>query len=204
MLAPLYDISTLTAAVTVAAPGAAATDVDVPVVALTASMPTGTILDFGSAKFAKLSASAAVDDESLSVEALPTSLVAGDDATYRLPAAHPLLSEKWANLGGPNATTQQRADQQTALQVSAEMILGLRAPVYTGDDAQELAYAIVLQLNFMLEHGITPSVVKSSGDTNRGVTTTYRDRWIDPNAAVIVSRVTGVQQVRFTPSLAGV
>ena len=75
----------------------------------------------------------------------------------------------------------------------------------SGDDGDMLSIAVVRQINFMLEHGVTPSVTRSVGDTNRGTTTTYRDRWIDPDAAMIVARVTGVRHVRVAPpDLAGV
>jgi hypothetical protein len=170
-------------------------DVLVPVVALADAIPAGTILDFGASKFAKLTADAGVGDASLATDPIPTALLAGDSATVPLAIANPLLADKFVKLA---------PEKQTAEQITAEMLLDLRAPVYTGDDAEELKYAIVLQINFRLEHGVTPSVQRSAGDTNRGVTTTYRDRWIDPQAAAIVARVTGVQQVRNQPVTAGV
>jgi hypothetical protein len=54
----------------------------VPVAALSAAIPTGTTLDFGGAKFARLTAPAAVGAVTLTVAALPTALVSGDTATY--------------------------------------------------------------------------------------------------------------------------
>jgi hypothetical protein len=194
-IGPLYPLDRTTAPVTVAAPGASAADTSAPVVALTASMLSGTILDFGSAKFAKLAADADVGDVALVTAALPTALIAGDVATFALAAANPILSQTFQKLS---------MAAQTAEQVRAEMLLGLTAPLYTGDDADELRYAIVLQINYQLERGATPNVLKAAADGNRGTTTTYRDRWVDPAAAAIVERVTGVRQVRFAPSMAGV
>lgn len=206
MLAPLYSIANMPATVTVAAPGAAQSALSVPVAALELALPNGYVLDFGGAKFARLSADADVDAVALAVDALPTALIAGDEATVPGSPASSLLSEKWENLGGPNASSDERAAAQTALHVDAELLLGLQpaAAPYTGDDADMLGFAVVRQINFMLEHGITPSVVQSSADTNRGLTTTYRNRWVDPDAAAIVARVTGLRQVRFEPAMAGV
>lgn len=68
--------------VVVGAAGAAAGAVSVPVAALTAAIPSGTTLDFGGAKFARLTAAAAAGAVALTVAALPTALVSGDTATY--------------------------------------------------------------------------------------------------------------------------
>jgi len=196
MLTPLYAIANVPATITVVAPGAAQGDATVPVDSLTIALPNGTIVDFGSAKFAKLVLAAAIGDDALATDLLPTALVAGDVATIAGSSASPLLSEKWAKL-------KTDADR-TALHLAAEMMLGLVAPVYTGDDADMLGFAIVRQINFMLEHGVTPSVVQSAADGNRGTTTTYRNRWVDPDAAAIVALVTGAKPVRFEPATVGV
>ena len=71
--------------VTVAVAGAAQNAVAVPVAALTAEIPAGTVLDFGGAKFARLTAKAAAGAVSLAVAALPTALVSGDKAFYKAP-----------------------------------------------------------------------------------------------------------------------
>jgi len=65
--------------------GAAQGATSVPVAALTGAIPSGTVLDFGGAKFARLTAAAAAGATSLTVTALVTALVSGDTATY-LPA----------------------------------------------------------------------------------------------------------------------
>lgn len=68
--------------VTVGAAGAIATATSVPVAALTDAIPNGTVLSFGGAKFARLTAAAAAGATSLTVAPLPTALVSGDTATY--------------------------------------------------------------------------------------------------------------------------
>jgi hypothetical protein len=69
------------ALVTVDTAGALAEATTVPVEALTAAMPIGTVLEFGTpTKTATLTAAADAEDEELTVEALPEALVAGDEA----------------------------------------------------------------------------------------------------------------------------
>jgi hypothetical protein len=68
--------------VTVGAAGALADATEVPVDALTGAIPAGTLLDFGSNKFARLATAAAADDVTLDVDAIPTALVDNDTATY--------------------------------------------------------------------------------------------------------------------------
>lgn len=68
--------------VTVDTAGAAANATAVPVTALSGAIPSGTLLDFGGKKFARLSAAAAAGATSLTVDALATALVAADVATY--------------------------------------------------------------------------------------------------------------------------
>ena len=67
---------------TVGVAGAAQGATTVPVAALSAAIPSGTVLDFGGAKFARTTAAAAAAATSLTVAALPTALVSGDAATY--------------------------------------------------------------------------------------------------------------------------
>lgn len=73
------DAAVATVGVAGAAQGAPA----VPVAALTNPIPSGTVLYFGGAKVATLTADAPVGATSLAVAALPTALVSGDAATYR-------------------------------------------------------------------------------------------------------------------------
>jgi hypothetical protein len=93
---------------------------------------------------------------------------------------------------------------QPSYQIQAEMLLGLDSPAETGDEAEQITYAIGLQILFLLEQGVTPEVLKSANQSSPGVATTYRDRWLDPRAAGIVRRVLEVEQVRFEPPAFGV
>lgn len=69
--------------VDVGAAGAAIGATTVPVTpALTGPIPSGTVLDFGGAKFARLTANAAAGAVTLTVAALPTALVDADVARY--------------------------------------------------------------------------------------------------------------------------
>lgn len=69
-------------AVGVGSAGAAADATAVPVDALSGAIPSGTVLDFGAKKFARLTAAAAKGATSLTVAALATALVDADTATY--------------------------------------------------------------------------------------------------------------------------
>lgn len=68
--------------VTVGAAGALAGAVSVPVDALSGAIPSGTVLSFGTNKFARLTANAAAGATSLTTAAIPTALVDNDAATY--------------------------------------------------------------------------------------------------------------------------
>jgi hypothetical protein len=68
--------------VVVGVAGAAADATSVPVAALSAAIPSGTVLSFGGQKFARLTAIAALGATALTVAALPKALVSGDTATY--------------------------------------------------------------------------------------------------------------------------
>lgn len=67
---------------TVGVAGAAGAATSIPVAALTGPIPNGTLLSFGTNKFARLTAAAATGATTLTVAALPTALVSGDAATY--------------------------------------------------------------------------------------------------------------------------
>ncbi len=67
---------------TVGVAGAAQGATSVPVAALTGPIPSGTLLDFGGAKFARTTALAATNATAIAVSALPTALVSGDKTTY--------------------------------------------------------------------------------------------------------------------------
>jgi hypothetical protein len=65
-------------AVVVGAAGAALDATSVPVAALSGPIPSGTVLDFGGKKFARLTADALQGATALTVAALATALVSGD------------------------------------------------------------------------------------------------------------------------------
>lgn len=65
--------------------GAAQGATSVPVGAFSGPIANGTVLDFGSNKFARLASAAVTGDTSLAVAPLPTALVDADVATYRPP-----------------------------------------------------------------------------------------------------------------------
>lgn len=68
--------------VVVGAAGAAGGATSVPVDALSGSIPSGTVLHFGTNKYATLSAAAAAGATSITVLAIPTALVDNDTAIY--------------------------------------------------------------------------------------------------------------------------
>ena len=195
MLTPLYLIDTAPQTVTVASPGALANATTVPVTALTAGLPNGYMLDFGTSHYAKLTGAANKNAVALAVQALPLALTAGMTATVPGNAASALLSDKY---------TKKSPAEQLALHLVAEQLLDLRAPALTGNDGEELAFAVVLQVNYLLQRGDEPLVKESIANGNPSLSTTFRDRYVNPDAAAIVTRVTGRQQVRFTVPLAGV
>jgi hypothetical protein len=89
--------------------------------------------------------------------------------------------------------------ERTAMNEIAEAYLNLVEPAYT--DAKIVArikHALALQINFMLEQGYTPTIMKSEVQNRPGVTTTYRDRFIHPGAAEIVARATKTSHHLFS------
>lgn len=98
-------------------------------------------------------------------------------------------------------TDPERSDQIAI----AELLLGLKEPVYTGRKASEIIYAIALQVNFQLDQGTITAQIMRSVSTNApgNSMTTYRDRYLHPGAADIVNRATGRAVVGFTPMASG-
>jgi hypothetical protein len=71
-------------AVKVALTANAAVDaISIAVTALSGKIPTGTMLDFGGKKFARVTAEAALNATAIAVSAIPTALVTNDAATYK-------------------------------------------------------------------------------------------------------------------------
>lgn len=67
----------------IASANAAQNATSVAVAALSGAIPNGTVLDFGGAKFARLTAAAAAAATVLTVAALPTAIAQNDTATFR-------------------------------------------------------------------------------------------------------------------------
>lgn len=86
----------------------------------------------------------------------------------------------------------------------AEQLLGLRPPAYVGTDADNLTYAVAIQVAFQLEQGYSPQIEKSISRAHPGDVTTFRDRYIDARAAAIVAAVTRTATVGFSPTPRGV
>jgi hypothetical protein len=66
--------------VVVGAAGAAISATSVPVIALARALNSGTVLDFGGGKFARVTANAAAGATAITVAAIPTALVSADQA----------------------------------------------------------------------------------------------------------------------------
>lgn len=79
-LDPTLFVGKTGTAVTLTA-NAAAAAVAIVFTALTAAIPSGTVLDFGTTKYARTTAAAAIGATTVAVAALPTALVIGDTAT---------------------------------------------------------------------------------------------------------------------------
>jgi hypothetical protein len=101
------------------------------------------------------------------------------------------IGDKFTKLGSP--------EEKEAQQIMAEFILNLSAPQYTGPDATSITFAIARQIDFQMEQGITPEVMKSIGNAKAGLNTSYRDRYLDPVAWRIIEAVTKVATVGFSP-----
>lgn len=107
-------------------------------------------------------------------------------------AGHPALSGKAQVLGGPMLEAQV---------LLAETLLGVSAPAYTDAALLEKAIlAIVLQVNFQMEEGIDPLIVKRMHSTHTSQTVEYWGRYIDPRALILWSSTLSVEKVsgRFT------
>lgn len=195
MLTPAYPVSTPAATITVRSPGAIAAATSLPVNAITLALPLAFVLDFGTSHYAKLSAAAAINATTLAVQALPLALTTAMTATV------PGNSAAYGNLS--EAVRALVDSDRIALNVSAELVLDLTAG-YTGVDAEQLAIAVAFQMNLMQELDVNAMRLKSVSPASPGPTRTFRDRWVDPRAAVIVAKVTGRKAVRFEPMEAGV
>lgn len=194
MLTPLYPVTSEPATILVVAPGALAGETEVPVSPLSIDLASGFILSFDNGTFAKLAAAAVVDDDSLTTAALPTNLVAGIVAEISGSSAGARLSQKFVKLASDD-------ERQAVLDLAAQL-LGLTAG-YEGDDAKSLSIALVEQVNYLLQRDYEPLLKRSIVKGSPSQSEVYRDRYLNPDAAVIVARVTSIQQVRFAVPMAG-
>lgn len=140
--------------VTVGVGGAAQGAVTVPATALADAIPSGTVLDFGGAKFARLTATAAKGAVSLAVTALVTALVAGDVAYYNAPgvkkriAAGTLVGLTNAEIeAGASAGVQwgPAADADDLVRILAYDIPDAEA----NNDAEVLRVGTLIKVNFL-------------------------------------------------------
>jgi hypothetical protein len=113
--------------------------------------------------------------------------------------ALPLLADA-GSLYRKLKTDAERTDQI----VVAELLLGLRPPAYAGRAQSEIEYAVALQVQFQMQQGVTPEITKSVSQAHPGNTTTYRDRYLSPEAAAIVARATNTATTGFTIPPGGV
>lgn len=98
-------------------------------------------------------------------------------------------------------TDAERTDQI----VIAELLLGLRPPAYViARTVAELEYAVAIQVIFQMQQGVSPEITKSISQAHPGNTTTYRDRYLSPDAAALVARATNTKWTGFTIPPAGV
>lgn len=125
--------------VTVGAAGAAINATTVPVAALAQPIPSGTVLDFGGAKFARLTARAEAGATSLTVAALPTALVSGDAAIHiasvgsgvkRLPAGT-VVGDGRTGAGGKISPRAATVNTATGI-LETEAVEGERLAALTG------------------------------------------------------------------------
>lgn len=117
-------------------------------------------------------------------------------------ATTPLYDISKSGLLGERYTALKTTAAKTEQQLLAEVMLGLKEPAYEDQDAELLAMAVALQINYQLEMGVTQEMTKSVVDRNN-MTTIYRDRFLSVRAMHIVRSVTKIEFVRFVPLAPG-
>jgi len=157
-------VDAIAATTTGAAQGATA----VPVAALAGAIPSGTVLDFGGAKFARLTANAAAGATSLTVAALPTALVNGDVARYlasglkkRVAAGTPVFATQAAfEAAGTNGLRWKNAGNGVAVGAT-DYVMILAFDVQDLDDstdADALRRGTLIRVNHMYWETLSTSV----------------------------------------------
>ena len=94
-----------------------------------------------------------------------------------------LLSGKVLALGDKFAPNQLLAE--TLLGVSPAFVARL-----TGDQVAQVVMAVALQLNFQVEQGLDPFILKSDSSQQQGESKTYQDNVIHPQAQAIIGNIT--------------
>lgn len=88
--------------------------------------------------------------------------------------------------GHPNLSGKARGLSPQELQgqvLLAESLLGVSAPAYTDTSLRERAeLAVVLQVNFQVESGLDPLILKRIHSSHTSQTAEYWGRYIDPRA----------------------
>jgi hypothetical protein len=99
---------------------------------------------------------------------------------------HPILSAK--------AKALQLDDTEAffAQAEVAESVLGIPATIPSGVDSSKLVLAVAMQVNFQIEQGLDPLILSSSSSSHARNSQVFRDRWIDPRAAVIARGAMGM------------
>jgi hypothetical protein len=96
-------------------------------------------------------------------------------------SGHALLSEQVLALPEP---------KRDAYQTLAESLLELGSPVYTVPfDVERVTLAVVRQMNFLVAQGIDPYITESTSSGHSSQSVVWRDRWIDPVAALLIAQV---------------
>ena len=162
--------------VTVGAAGALATATSIPVAALSGPIPSGTVLDFGTNKFARLTADAVATDTALTVAALPTALVSTNTATYKGGELVAFLDAAAA----AGDTTVSVEEVPVPIPDNAEAILPL--PVgYEIERGRHVKAGTVVDLNS--DGKIVPSSLNTGGLTAYGILLTNADEFSETDSA---------------------
>lgn len=154
--------------VVVGAAGAAGGATTVPVDALSGPLPNGTLLDFGTNKFARLTAAAAAAATTITVAALPTALVDDDTATYAG------TTKKYVPSGTAVGRTIAERDAETGLGPAAAADDEIFLTAFDVDDVAKLADVELYRPNSQVFENYLPEWT----DLATAVKTALRARYI--------------------------
>lgn len=139
------------------------------VAALTGPIPSGTVLDFGTNKFARLTAAAAAGATTLAVAAIPTALTnATDSATY------PGVGRKSIPSGTPIGRTIAERDANTpygpAINTDDEIYL-VAFDIY---DATQINDVELVRNNVVVKENFLPNWTNVGGTLKTAIRSRYR------------------------------